>query len=100
MNGSEYSEYEEAPRRDVLEYLEIPLRYRRHVLVPFLLVMAAAIFLTMVMPRKYRSSTLILVESKNVPEYFVLPVTAAGIAQRLNPIPQVVTSRTRLVHVL
>src|SRR5258708_3920816 len=100
MNGSEYSEHEEAPRRDVLESLEIPLRYRRHVLVPFLLVMAAAILLTMVMPRKYRSSTLILVESKNVPEYFVLPVTAEGIAQRLNTIRQVVMSRTRLEQVI
>jgi polysaccharide chain length determinant protein (PEP-CTERM system associated) len=100
MNQPDYADFEERPRRDVLEYLEIPLRYPRYFSVPFAVVMTLAILLALVAPRKYRSATLILVESKNVPEYFVTPVTAEGIAQRLNTIRQVVMSRTRLEQVI
>jgi polysaccharide chain length determinant protein (PEP-CTERM system associated) len=98
MNGDDV-EYEDRPGRDVLEYLEIPLRYRRAVLVPFAIVMTLAVLVALVAPRKYRSGTLILVESKSLPETFVTPTTE-GIAQRLNTIRQVVTSRTRLEQVI
>jgi polysaccharide chain length determinant protein (PEP-CTERM system associated) len=100
MMGTEYDEYEERPGRDVLEYLEIPFRYPRHVWVPFVTVMALALVLAMVAPRKYRSGTMILVESKNMPEYFVTPVTTEGMAQQLNTIRQVILSRTRLERVI
>ncbi len=75
MNSGDYAEYEERPGRDPLEYLEIPFRYPRHMWIPFAIVMSLALLLAPVMPRKYRSGTMILVESKNVPEYFVVPVT-------------------------
>jgi polysaccharide chain length determinant protein (PEP-CTERM system associated) len=100
MNGTEYSEYEERPGRDVLEYLEIPLRYPRPALVTFAVVLVVAVLLALAAPRKYRSGTLILVESKTVPEYFVTPVTAEGIARQLATIRQVVMSRTRLEQVI
>jgi len=96
MKGTEFDEYEERPGRDLVEYLEIPFRYPRFVLVPFATVMALALLLAVVAPRKYRSGTLILVESKNMPEYFVTPVTTEGMAQQLNTIRQVIMSRTRL----
>jgi polysaccharide chain length determinant protein (PEP-CTERM system associated) len=100
MKGTEYDDYEERPGRDVLEYLEIPFRYPRYVWVPFLTVLALALLLAMVAPRKYRSGTMILVESKNMPEYFVTPVTTEGMAQQLNTIRQVILSRTRLERVI
>ncbi|HXK10294.1 MAG TPA: hypothetical protein VMT70_11660 [Vicinamibacteria bacterium] len=100
MKGPEYDEYDERPGRDVLEYLEIPFRYPRHVWVPFVTIVTLALLLGMVLPRKFRSGTLILVESKNMPEYFVVPVTTDGIAQQLNTIRQVVMSRTRLEQVI
>ena len=100
MNHPEYADIEERPRRDAIEYLEIPFRYPPYFWVPFAAVMTVAILLALGAPRKYRSATLILVESKNVPEYFVTPVTPEGIAQRLNTIRQVVMSRTRLEQVL
>ena len=59
-----------------------------------------AVILGFVLPRKYRSGTLILVESKSLPESFVTPVTAEGTAQRLNTIRQVIMSRTRLERVI
>ncbi len=100
MSEADYSEYEERPGRDVLEYLEIPLRYPRHLWITFVVIMLAAAVLAMFMPRKYRSGTMILVESKNVPEHFVVPVTPEGMAQRLNTIRQLVMSRTRLEAVI
>ena len=66
MKGTEYDEYEERPGRDILEYLEIPFRYPRYVWVPFVTVLALALLLAMVAPRKYRSGTLILVASTAV----------------------------------
>ena len=100
MKGPELDEYEERPARDVVEYLEIPFRYPGFVLVPFAIVMAFALLLAVVAPRKYRSGTLILVESKNMPEHFVTPVTTEGMTQQLNNIRQVVMSRTRLEEVI
>ena len=100
MNGADYTEYDERPGRDFVEYLEIPFRYPRHFWIAFLGILGIALILGLVLPRKYRSSTLILVESKSLPESFVAPVTAEGMAQRLNTIRQVVMSRTRLERVI
>lgn len=100
MTSAEYSELEERPGRDVLEYLEIPLRYPKAFLLPFVVCVGLAVLLAWVAPRKYRSGTLILVESKTLAESFVTPVTAEGMAQRLNTIRQVVMSRTRLEEVI
>jgi succinoglycan biosynthesis transport protein ExoP len=97
----EYGEFDERPGRDFLEYLEIPFRYPFHVLVPFVLVMAAAVVLAVKVPRKFRSSTLIIVESKSVPaEFYVSPASAEAVAQRLHAIRQVALSRTRLEEVI
>jgi polysaccharide chain length determinant protein (PEP-CTERM system associated) len=100
MKAAELEDYLDRPPRDVFEYLEIPFRYPKAVLVPFAVVMAMALLLAAVAPRKYRSGTLILVESKNMPEHFVTPVTTEGMAQQLNNIRQVVMSRTRLEEVI
>jgi len=100
MNEADYEEYEERPGRDVLEYFEIPLRYPRHMWITFAAIMTIAIVVALVLPRKYRSGTMILVESKGVPEYFVVPVTGEGMAQRLNTIRQLVLSRTHLEKVI
>ncbi|HEX9186419.1 MAG TPA: hypothetical protein VGB87_05070, partial [Vicinamibacteria bacterium] len=59
-----------------------------------------ALLLALVAPRKYRSGTLILVESRNMPERFVTPVTTEGMAAQLNTIRQVIMSRTRLEQVI
>ncbi len=100
MKATEFDEYEERPGRDVLEYLEIPFRYPRYFLIPFATILALALLLALAAPRKFRSGTLILVESKNMPEYFVTPVTTEGMAQQLNTIRQVIMSRTRLERVI
>ncbi len=90
----------EAPGRDPLEYLEAPLRYPRAMWIPFTVVLAIALVLAFVFPRKYRSATLILVEPNKVPDYFVTPMASETVEKRLQTIRQVILSRTRLEAVV
>src|SRR5262245_38075378 len=86
--------------REVLEYLEVPLRRPWHVGIPFVLFVAAAVAASYVIPPRYRSSTLILVESEKVPDSFVGQVATERISRRLQTVKQEVTSRTRLETVV
>lgn len=102
MSAADHAEYyEDRPGRDLFEYLEIPLRYPRHVLIPFALVMIAALALVFFAPRKYRSSSLIIVATKSVPpEYYVTPASSEALAQRVSTVRQVALSRTRLEAII
>lgn len=90
----------ERPGRDVLEYLEFPLRYPRAFWIPFLLIFTLGVLAVLGMPRKYRSSTQILVEHNDLPDYFVTPVSSEGMSQSLHTIREVVMSRTNLEQVI
>jgi len=99
--SSHSTDREERPGRDILDYLEIPVRYARRAVLSFLLVMAVAVLLTLYAPRKYRSSTLILVESEAVPaEYLVTERSKQAMSQRLASIRQVVLSHSRLEQII
>jgi polysaccharide chain length determinant protein (PEP-CTERM system associated) len=87
------------PVKDPLDYLTVPVRYRYHVAVPACLVLAAAIVACFVLPKKYRSTTLILVEQDRVPESFVARVSTETANRRLNTLRQEIQSRTRLEKV-
>jgi polysaccharide chain length determinant protein (PEP-CTERM system associated) len=101
MNANDVDAFEDAPpTRSILEYLEIPLWYPKQMWVPFVVIMLIALAGVYFLPRKYRSSTLIMVEPKKVADYFVMPMAADGIAQRLNTIRQIVLSRTGLEKVV
>jgi polysaccharide chain length determinant protein (PEP-CTERM system associated) len=86
--------------RTIQEYLEVPLRRPLFVLVPAVLVLSSAIALAFVLPKKYRSQTLILVESEKVPDTFVRKIATETMARRLYTIRQEVLSRTRLERVI
>ena len=90
----------EAPRKALTEYLEVPLRRPRLVLVPFILITAAALAASFLVAKKYRSSTFILVESEKVPDA-VLPRMAVSerAERRMQTIKQEILSRTRLEQV-
>lgn len=73
--------------------------HRRSVLalvfVGWLLVVSAA----WVLPSKYRSETLILVEQQKVPEHYVEPNIAVDLQQRLQSMTEQILSRTRLMAI-
>ncbi len=87
------------PQREVLEYLEVPLRHRWLVIAPVVLCTAAALAAAVVLPKKYRSTTLILVEAEKVPDSFVPNMATDRVAKRLQTVQQEVLSRTRLERV-
>jgi polysaccharide chain length determinant protein (PEP-CTERM system associated) len=90
-----------APRRSLTDYLEIPLRRPWLVLLPFAAIVAASVVASRVLPEKFYSYTLILVEFERVPGS-VAPRTAAmdRSDRRLQTIKQEILSGTRLEQVV
>lgn len=86
--------------RNPHEFLEVPLRWPLFVVGPALLVLFFAVTLAFVLPRMYRSSTLILVESEKVPDSFVQKMATETMTRRMQTIRQEVLSRTRLEAVI
>ncbi len=90
-----------APRRSLAEYLEIPLRRPWLVVLPLAVIVAASYVASTVVPKKYRSSAFILVESEKVPDAVVPRMAAtAGSDRRMQTIKQEILSRTRLEEVI
>lgn len=81
-------------------YLEAPLRRPLLVLVPFGLILAGSVALGFVLPKMYRSATLILVESEKMPDSFVRSMATETTNKRLVTIKQEILSRTRLQMVI
>ena len=69
-------------------------------LVPWVAIIVLSIVALFVLPKKYRSSTLILVESEKVPDSFVPKVATQDRSGRLETIRPEILSRTRLERVL
>jgi len=90
-----------APRRSLAEYLEIPLRRPWLVVLPFVLIVAGSFVASSVLPKKYRSSTFILVESEKVPDSVVPRMAATQRSdRRMQTIKEQILSRTRLEQVI
>jgi polysaccharide chain length determinant protein (PEP-CTERM system associated) len=84
---------------EILEYLEVPLRRPWHALIPFVLTVVAAVVATFVIPKKYKSTTLILVVSQKLPQTFVSTHPEDETNKRLQTIRQEILSRTRLEQI-
>lgn len=78
------------------EYLDV---LRRRKIYPLIFVFLGTIVgfgLTLVLPARYTSSTLVLVEQSRVPESIIRPVVNDGLNQRLSSMQEQILSRTRL----
>ena len=87
-------------RRDILEYLEVPLRRPWTALLPLGLCVVVAFVLSATLPKQYLSSTLILVESDRMPDSFVQKMTTESPARVLQTLKQEIMSRTRLEQIV
>ncbi len=86
--------------RQLRHLVHAPLRRPALVLVPWLGILLLAGLSLFVLPKKYRSSTLILIESEKVPESFVTKVATEESSRRIENIKPEILSRTRLERVL
>ncbi len=85
---------------DIHDCIEIFLRRIWYFLIPFVVIMVAAILYSFSLPKMYRATTLILVTPQKVPESFVRPTVTSRIEDRLQSIGQEIMSRTRLEMVI
>lgn len=79
---------------------EAPLRRPWLVVIPWLTIFALSVTALFVLPKKYRSATLILIESEKMPTSFVPRVATEETHQRLENLKPEILSRTRLQRVL
>jgi protein tyrosine kinase modulator len=82
------------------DIIEIVLRRRWFIIIPFCLSIIAGMYLSFTLPKIYRASTLILVQAQRVPTDYVRSVISAGIESRINMISQQIMSRTNLENII
>ena len=85
---------------DLQSYLGVARRRHLHFLIPLLIGWAAVWGLSWILPPRYRSTTLILVEQPTMPKDYVTPNVNDDLQERLQSITQQILSRTRLLHVI
>ena len=84
----------------LIQYAEAPARRPLVVLIPLLLVTAGSVVAGRMMPERYKSGTLILVESEKVPAKFAEKMATESTGNQLQTITQEIMSRTRLEKII
>jgi len=85
---------------DIQGYLGIMRRRHLHFLIPLFVGWALVWGASWVLPRRYQSGTLILVEQPTMPKNYVTPNINDDLQERLQSITQQILSRTRLLHII
>src|ERR1700691_3277806 len=85
---------------DLPHYLGIVRRRHMQFLIPLLLGWLIVWGASWILPPRYRSGTLILVEQPTMPKDYVTPNVNDDLQDRLRSITQQILSRTRLLHII
>ena len=85
---------------DVQRYLGIVRRRHLFFLIPLFIGWAAVWGASWVLPPRYQSSTLILVEQPTMPKDYVTPNVNDDLQERMQSITQQILSRTNLLHII
>ena len=85
---------------DIQDYIRIALRRKWYIIIPLVVSVLASVAVYKQLPKIYRASTLVLVQSQRIPESYVRATVTDSIAERLNTITQEILSRTRLEKVI
>ncbi len=91
---------EEQSTISIIDYLDIALRRKWFIIIPFLAVLSIAVTLCFVLPKVYKASTTILVLPQNVPDDFVKTTVTMNPSEYLNVLSQQIMSRTRLEQII
>ena len=95
-------ELEEKPGEGInlQQYVDVIRRRHMYFLIPFFLGWLAVWSASWVLPSRYKSGTLILVEQPSMPKDYVTPNVTDDLQSRLQSITQQILSRTRLLHII
>jgi polysaccharide biosynthesis transport protein len=85
---------------DVDRYLRAPLRRPAALLIPWAAIVALSVAAIFILPARYKSSTLIIVEQQPVPDSFVPRVSTGKERQLIDNVRSEILSRTRLERVV
>jgi polysaccharide chain length determinant protein (PEP-CTERM system associated) len=85
---------------DLQRYLGVVRRRHLHFLIPLFLGWAMVWGASWILPRRYLSTTLILVEQPSMPKDYVTPNVNDDLQERMQSITQQILSRTRLLHII
>jgi polysaccharide chain length determinant protein (PEP-CTERM system associated) len=100
MIMAEEQEEQNSEPVDLQRYLSIVRRRHLHFLVPLLLGWLAVWGASWILPARYKSSTLILVEQPTMPKNYVESNVNDDLQSRLQSIKQQILSRTRLLLII
>jgi succinoglycan biosynthesis transport protein ExoP len=95
-------ELEEKPGEGVnlQQYVDVIRRRHMYFLIPFFLGWLVVWSASWLLPSRYKSGTLILVEQPSMPKDYVTPNVTDDLQARLQSITQQILSRTRLLHII
>jgi succinoglycan biosynthesis transport protein ExoP len=95
-------ELEEKPGEglNLQQYVDVIRRRHMYFLLPFFLGWLVVWSVSWVLPSRYKSGTLILVEQPSMPKDYVTPNVTDDLQTRLQSITQQILSRTRLLHII
>jgi succinoglycan biosynthesis transport protein ExoP len=95
-------ELEEKPGEgpNLQQYVGVIRRRHMYFLIPFFVGWLVVWSASWVLPSRYRSGTLILVEQPSMPKDYVTPNVTDDLQSRLQSITQQILSRTRLLHII
>ena len=82
------------------QYVDVIRRRHMYFLIPFFLGWLVVWSVSWVLPSRYKSGTLILVEQPSMPKDYVTPNVTDDLQARLQSITQQILSRTRLLHII
>ena len=95
-------EVEEKPGEGInlQQYVDVIRRRHMYFLIPFFLGWLVVWSVSWVLPSRYKSGTMILVEQPSMPKDYVTPNVTDDLQARLQSITQQILSRTRLLHII
>ncbi len=82
------------------QIIEIILRQRWYIIIPFCLSMMAGIYFALTLPKVYSASTLILLQPQRVPANYVQSIVSVDLDSRINTLSQQILSRTNLEKII
>ena len=85
---------------DIGYYVNLVLRRRWFVIIPFFLALIAGIYLAVALPKKYQAETLILIEPQRVPDSYVKGVISRDLGTQVSAITEMIMSRTNLFKII
>jgi polysaccharide chain length determinant protein (PEP-CTERM system associated) len=82
------------------DIIEIVIKRRWFIIIPFFLAMIAGISLAIMLPKIYEASTLILIQPQKVPTDYVQSIVSTDIDSRISTISQQILSRTNIEKII